>query len=397
MRTQSRRLPTRSRFGAFAIALGTAAIVLFGAGDPATAAGATGTVDTHHTVDGTTVRIGGKRLSTSLIPINFRTGGSVLTYCIDFTTPAKHGAGMVEDDWKNYPNPSTSFKADPAKVNWILHNSYPHTSLADLRGASGVERFSAEHAIAGTQLAIWHFSNDTRPDRNNDDRVLALYEYLTGDANVGLTAEPAPSLRFAPDTATGKAGALLGPLTLETTAKSVRLRFRADDDVQLVGKDGAKVTEAGNGDQLFVTVPAGKPAGQATVEAEVTATVHTGRLFRGDGVTTQTLITANGSGLRATGTATVTWTAAAPPQPEPPTTPPAPPTTPTTEPPSTQPPTTEPPATTPAAPTPGTGEGDGGGGLPVTGFQTGLIAAIGVALLGGGVALFLLARRRRTA
>jgi LPXTG-motif cell wall-anchored protein len=45
----------------------------------------------------------------------------------------------------------------------------------------------------------------------------------------------------------------------------------------------------------------------------------------------------------------------------------------------------------------GTGGGDGdGGGLPVTGPQATLIATIGVLLLGGGAAGFVLARRRRT-
>jgi len=45
----------------------------------------------------------------------------------------------------------------------------------------------------------------------------------------------------------------------------------------------------------------------------------------------------------------------------------------------------------------GTGGGDGdGGGLPVTGPQATLIASVGVLLLGGGAAGFVLARRRRT-
>ncbi|MEV0568255.1 LPXTG cell wall anchor domain-containing protein [Dactylosporangium sp. NPDC050588] len=39
--------------------------------------------------------------------------------------------------------------------------------------------------------------------------------------------------------------------------------------------------------------------------------------------------------------------------------------------------------------------GGSGGGLPLTGAQTGLVASVGAALLAGGVALFLVARRRR--
>ena len=141
------RPTTRRTVSALTASL-TTAVVLFGSALPASAAGASGTVDTRGTVDGVDVEIDQKKLSTSLIPIRLDGGGRVLTYCIDFTTNAKHQARMVEDDWQNYPNPATSFKAKPAKVNWIINNSYPHLELDELKEASGIDDLDRREAIA---------------------------------------------------------------------------------------------------------------------------------------------------------------------------------------------------------------------------------------------------------
>ena len=383
------RPTTRRTVSALTASL-TTAVVLFGSALPASAAGASGTVDTRGTVDGVDVEIDQKKLSTSLIPIRLDGGGRVLTYCIDFTTNAKHQARMVEDDWQNYPNPATSFKAKPAKVNWIINNSYPHLELDELKEASGIDDLDRREAIAGTQLAIWHFSNNTTPGRSNDDDVLELYAYLTGDKNTGLDAEPTPTLTLTPGDVRGKAGERLGPFTVRTTAESVKLDFRASGGARLTNAGGTPVSEAANGTELYVTVPAGA-AGKALIEAEVSATIKTGRLFRGDRVTTQSLITASDSEVSVDARAAVSWTSSG--QPKPPA-PPAP------EPSASPSPSESPePSTSPSpsvSPSNGGDEGSGGGGLPVTGFQTGLIAAIGVLLVGGGAALFFFTRRRKT-
>jgi TQXA domain-containing protein/LPXTG-motif cell wall-anchored protein len=386
------RPTTRRTISALTASL-TTAVVLFGTALPASAAGASGTVESRGTVDGVDVEIDEKNLSTSLIPIRLDGGGRVLTYCIDFTTSVKHAARMVEDDWRNYPNPATSFEAQPAKVNWILNNSYPHVELDELKDASGIEDLDKREAIAGTQLAIWHFTNDTTPGERNDDDVLALYAYLTGDKNTGLTAEPAPTLTLTPDAVRGKAGNKLGPFTVRTTAESVKLGFRASGGARLTDASGAPVSKATNGTKLYVTVPAGAAAGKARIEATVSATVKTGRLFRGDRVTTQTLITASNSQVAVDARTEATWTSGG--QPKPPA-PPAP--EPSPSPSGSPEPSTSPsPSESPAPPSNGGDEGSGGGGLPVTGFQTGLIAAIGALLVGGGAALFFFTRRRKTA
>jgi TQXA domain-containing protein/LPXTG-motif cell wall-anchored protein len=392
MHTQLR--PSHRQLGVLAASL-VATTVLLGHATPASATGATGTVDTHSTRDGVKVEINDKKLSTQLIPVRLDGGGKVFTYCIDFTTAAKHDARMIEDDWKNYPNPATSFKADPAKVNWILQHSFPHLKLDELRDAAGIDELSEREAIAGTQLAIWHFSNNTEPGNDNNRDVLALYTYLTGDRNTGLTAEPAPTLSLTPATVTGRAPGKVGPLTVRTTAKSVKLTLKAGSGAALTDASGAPVAQAGDGAKVYLTVPAGAATGTATVEATVSATIQTGRLFRGDRVTTQTLITASNTPVTVDDRAEFAWRPAG--QPVPSSTP-TPSETPSASP---SPSDSSAPSESPSpgdTPTPSaSAEPGGGGGLPMTGFQTGMIAAIGVVLLAGGAALFFLARRRRHA
>ncbi len=384
--------PSSRQLGALGATI-TAAIVLFGQAAPASATGASGTVDAQETINGSSVYIDGKRLSTQLFRINLDGGGHVRTYCIDFTTPAKHNARMVEDDWANYPNTRTRFTAKPAQVNWILNNSFPHLELDALRDASGVDGLDKGEAIAGTQLAIWHFSNDTKPDENRTDAdIIALYEHLTGEKNTGLDAEPAPTLKLAPEKVTGKAGSKLGPLTVKTTAGSVKLEFTGDEGAKLTDAKGAPVSEATNGTKLYVDVPDGAANGKATIAAKVSATIKTGRLFRGDGVQTQTLITASNSEAEAKGKSTVTWKSAGGPEPsDSPSPSPSESASPSPEP-STSPST---PAETPS-PSPSTDDG-GGGGLPNTGVQVGLFVTAGLALVAGGAALFYFSRRRKTA
>jgi LPXTG-motif cell wall-anchored protein len=69
---------------------------------------------------------------------------------------------------------------------------------------------------------------------------------------------------------------------------------------------------------------------------------------------------------------------------------------PSASPPASPKPTASSTSTATVAPTAGAqGGGTGGGGLPVTGSNTAVMAGVGTALLVGGVAVFLLARRRR--
>src|SRR5690606_15563627 len=210
----------------------------------------------------------------------------------------------------NYPGKGDF---DSGKVNWILQNSFPKVDAVKLAEASGVEGLTEEQAVAGTQAAIWHFSNGVEfTDQGNEENVFALYTYLVEKADGEDVAEPDASLTIAPESAEGKAGETIGEFTVTTSADSVPLTLDAPEGVELVDVEtGEAVETASNGDVFGFKVPEGTEAGEASVSGTVSATVDVGRLFKGvEGQpATQTLITADGKTTEVTAGAKVSWTA----------------------------------------------------------------------------------------
>jgi TQXA domain-containing protein len=128
------------------------------------------TVDTIVFTDGTSAR-------TDLIRLN----PNVDAYSLDFagvspTTPSRY---QVET-WSAVPN--VRAHAVEAEVDWILRNSFPHLKTGvlsrKLRAAGhplGLANVSEHEAIAGTQAAIWFFTNGLELDnrrRNVPNRVV---------------------------------------------------------------------------------------------------------------------------------------------------------------------------------------------------------------------------------
>ena len=120
-------------------------------------------------------------MNTSLFQVRKYEGGKfvddiIRAYCIDTDVYIKTGVNYRVDLLENvdYFN-----KAAAEKVRAIIYNSYPYISLSALRTAVGDNNITTAQAIAGTQLAIWHFTNDARPQRNLvNSRVLKVYDYL---------------------------------------------------------------------------------------------------------------------------------------------------------------------------------------------------------------------------
>jgi TQXA domain-containing protein len=128
------------------------------------------TVDTIVFTDGTSAR-------TDLIRLN----PNVDAYSLDFAgvapmTPSRYQV----QTWSAVPN-LRAHRVE-AEVDWILRNSFPHLKTGELsrrlRSAGhplGLANISEHEAIAGTQAAIWYFTNglelDTRP-RNVADRII---------------------------------------------------------------------------------------------------------------------------------------------------------------------------------------------------------------------------------
>jgi TQXA domain-containing protein len=117
------------------------------------------TVDTIHFVDGSSAR-------TDLIRLN----PNIEAYSLDFTghaptAPSHYRAAT----WSAVPNLRT--RLHEAEVDWILRNSFPALGTAELsrrmRAAGlplGHANITDHEAIAATQAAIWHFTNDLELD-----------------------------------------------------------------------------------------------------------------------------------------------------------------------------------------------------------------------------------------
>jgi TQXA domain-containing protein/LPXTG-motif cell wall-anchored protein len=331
---------------------------------------------------------------TTLIGLRVDGGGKAIeTYCVELSVSTKNGADMAEVPWNKYPDQHSPFFANADKVNWVLQNSFPTVQPADL--AKKVEVLNGkdvtdEEAIAATQSAIWHYSDGADLDANNPvvghapgdaaAVVKALYNYLTGPANVGAQNEATPSLDIAPHQLSGKTGDKIGPFALQTTADKVVLTKNLPAGVELVDKDGNPVKNLQNGSQLFVKVPADAKPDQASFDVSATATLEQGRLFVGDHVKTQSLIVAAPVEVSVRASATAKWVAA-------PATVPSSTTTPTSTTGSTAPTTT----TTPVAVVAGNNK------LANTGASVLGPVIAGVVLLGAGIGAVLLQRRRKRA
>jgi TQXA domain-containing protein len=255
----------------------------------------------------------------------------IKTYCIEFLRDLDHKhPQMVEAPWDAYPNPSSPFVANRAKINWLLHNSYPFLTIEKLRKeleANGVvleHQLSTLEAVAGTQAATWHFSDNKNLDRDNPTvnptyakNVLALYDFLIGSKNVGMGTQPSPALEITPDTLAGQTGTLVGPFKVATTADKLTLTKNVPAGVTITDKAGMELAADAitNGTEVFFKVPAGATAGEGTFDLKGTGSVAIGRVFVGEDNKkhpTQSLIVAEVKPVQVADSAKASWTVAPP-------------------------------------------------------------------------------------
>jgi TQXA domain-containing protein len=246
-------------------------------------------------------------VSAGLFEMSVEGGGTLQTYCVDLHNPTQRDAKYHETPWSGT---SLGANKDAGKIRWILQNSYPQvndlTALADAAGVgSGL---TEQDAAAGTQVAIWRYSDGADVDAV-DPQAEKLADYLQKSAR--NVAEPAASLTLVPPAVSGHPGALLGPVTVRTNAATVTVTPPADaamSGVRIVGKDGKDVTSAVNGSQLFFKVPEDAPAGSADLTVQASTTVPVGRAFASEG-RSQTQILAGSSESTVSATASATWAA----------------------------------------------------------------------------------------
>ncbi|MDG9702059.1 Cys-Gln thioester bond-forming surface protein [Streptomyces sp. DH37] len=250
---------------------------------------------------------GNKEIGAGLFDMTVDGGGTLQTYCIDINTGTRKEARYKEASWAES---SLHDNQNAGKILWILKNSYPQVDdLTALASKAGAGRLTEKTAAAGTQVAIWRFSDNANVTAKNQDAE-KLADYL--EKNAQDLAEPKPSLTLDPPAVSGKAGEKLGPITVHTNAQSATVAPSAEaagNGVKVVDKDGNVVTSAKEGDQLFFDVPKGTADGTASLTLQASTEVSVGRAFTSVDPKnpSQTQILAGSSGSSVTATATATW------------------------------------------------------------------------------------------
>lgn len=248
---------------------------------------------------------GDQEISAGLFEMSVDGGGTLQTYCVDLHNPTQRDAKYQETPWSGT---SLGANKDAGKIRWILQNSYPQVNdLAALADKAGVEgALTEQDAAAGTQVAIWRYSDGVKVDAV-DPQAERLADYL--EKNARNVSEPPASLTLDPPAVSGHPGERLGPVTVHTNADSVTVTPPADaatSGVRIVDKAGKAVTSAADGGQVFFEVPEDAADGQAELTVQASTTVPVGRAFAAES-RSQTQILAGSSESTVSATASATW------------------------------------------------------------------------------------------
>ncbi|MCE7009459.1 thioester domain-containing protein [Kibdelosporangium philippinense] len=354
---------------------------------PASAGSVTGKIDKTADVNGPLVLMDGMEVDTKLIGLRLDgdKGDTIQTYCVQIEQDIDDkGPGYIEADWNKHPQKGSPFHDNSAKINWVLHNGYPNLKaekLAEKVKGDFENGLSVAEAIAGTQAAVWHFSdNRTLKDvlapkkdyqaKADKKDVFRVYEYLTKNAGEGISTEPKPVLNLEPNKLTGKADSLIGPYVVTTTAKDITIAAKLPEGVIFSDKNGTELPKADVAQKIqqldkyefYVKVPASVATGKVEFTVSGESEFSLGRLFISKVAEkkSQSLILAKTENVRLSASGTAEWGAAPNETPKP-------------------------------QPKPADNE------LANTGASVLMPLIIGVVLVGGGVGALVFNRRRRKA
>ncbi|MFF4966281.1 Cys-Gln thioester bond-forming surface protein [Streptomyces sp. NPDC001037] len=302
-----------ARVAAVTLASAVAATtVLLGAGTaaadetPQTQGGATATIGGLKTYGQAVIHEDGgdQQVSAGLFEMSVDGGGTLQTYCVDIHNPTQRDARYQETPWSGT---SLGVNKDAGRIRWILQNSYPQVNdLATLAQRAGVRGLSEQDAAAGTQVAIWRYSDGAKVDAV-DPQAEKLADYLEKSARD--SAEPQASLTLDPPAVSGRPGDLLGPVIVHTNARGVTVSPSAGagaGGVRIIDRTGKVITSAKDGSQLFFDVPEGAADGSAQLTVQASTTVPVGRAFASES-RSQTQILAGSSESTVSATAGATW------------------------------------------------------------------------------------------
>lgn len=287
--------------------------------EPSRQGGATAMLEGLKTYGQAVVQEDGEELTTGagLFEMAVDGGGRLQTYGLDVDNPTQQDARYGETDWGRtslHDNP------DGGKILWILRHSYPQVNdLQALARSARSGKLTPQTAAAGTQVAIWRFTDGRGGGHGTggDVRVHAadpaaekLADHLQRSAR--RTAEPKASLSLEPATLPRGSGSRLGPFTVRTGAPGVAVSQTpgsASPGARIVGRDGKPVTSVRDGARLYLDVPEGRRAGQGSLTVQAATKVPVGRAFTGVGghARSQAQILAGSSRSMVSASAAVNW------------------------------------------------------------------------------------------
>lgn len=301
-----------ARLAASVVASGLVVVgVLTGAGGavadeaPPHQGGATAVLDGLKTFDTAVLHTDGKsqKLPAGLFEMTVDGGGKFKTYCIDIHNPTQDQAKYLETPWDQT---SLGTNKNAGRIRWILEHSYPKIDdLQALADKAGTGPLTEQTAAAGTQVAIWRYS-DKADVTASDAQAEKLADWLETSAT--NTSEPKASLALDPVAVSGHPGERVGPVTVHTNAGQVSVSPPADSasGVRITDKKGKAVTTAANGSQLWFDIPAGAADGTASLTVQATTSVPVGRAFAG-ATKSQTQILAGSSESTVSANVNATW------------------------------------------------------------------------------------------
>ncbi|WP_353051346.1 Cys-Gln thioester bond-forming surface protein [Streptomyces sp. Caat 7-52] len=249
---------------------------------------------------------GDQRVSAGLFEMSVDGGGTLQTYSVDLHNPTQRDAGYQETPWSGT---SLGTNKDAGRIHWILQHSYPQfNDLVALARQAGTSGLTEQAAAAGTQVAVWRYSDGAEVDAV-DPQAEKLADYLEKSAR--SVAEPQASLTLDPPAVSGRPGDLLGPVTVHTNASAVTVSPSADaatSGVRIIDKTGKVITSAKDGSRLFFDIPEGAADGTAQLTVQASTTVPVGRAFASES-RSQTQILAGSSESTVSATVTAGWAA----------------------------------------------------------------------------------------
>jgi TQXA domain-containing protein len=247
---------------------------------------------------------GDQEVAAGLFEMSVDGGGTLQTYGVDLHAPTQRDARYHEMPWSGT---SLGANKDAGRIRWILQHSYPQVNdLAALARQAGAQGLTEQDAAAGTQVAIWRFSDHADVEAA-DPQAEKLADYLVGSAR--KMPEPQASLVLDPPAVSGHPGERIGPVTVHTNAGGVTVTPPVDaaiSGVRIVDAAGRAVTSAADGSRLYVEVPADAADGSAELTVQASTTVPVGRALVSDS-RSQTQILAGSSESTVSAAASAAW------------------------------------------------------------------------------------------